>query len=271
MDDGDVVLGTHRLGENVVDARGFEDGAHSLTDGCDVTNLRSVSHWEITDLAATPDGATLYASESTTGSRSYVLRADASLSFQRMGDVVAPATEGKQRTAWNLAATYDLKFAKLYGQFLHGEDTQDGAAVHTSLDRNIWWLGFAVPFMDRHTVRGVYGHLDDRRPTDRDSDHYGVGYEFALDKQTDLYAYYAKVTNKNGGTNSLCAGVTDTPALRKIPGNEEMIRVATARNPAKRLTTPQDVANAVAVLAHPLAGWITGNVINVDGGEDIAG
>ena len=62
--------------------------------------------------------------------------------------------------------------------------------------------------MDRHTVRGVYGHLDDRRPTDRDSDHYGVGYEFALDKQTDLYAYYAKVTNKNGGTNSLCAGGT---------------------------------------------------------------
>ena len=71
--------------------------------------------------------------------------------------------------------------------------------------------------------------------------------------------------------NSLCAGVTDTPALRKIPGNDEMIRVATAHNPAKRLTTPQDVANAVAVLAHPLAGWITGNVINVDGGEDIAG
>jgi predicted porin len=62
--------------------------------------------------------------------------------------------------------------------------------------------------MDRHTIRAVYGHLDDRRPTDRDSDHYGVGYEFALDKQTDLYAYYAKVTNQNGGQNSLCAGGT---------------------------------------------------------------
>ena len=71
--------------------------------------------------------------------------------------------------------------------------------------------------------------------------------------------------------NALCAGVTDTPALRKIPGNEEMIAVATARNPARRLTTPQDVANAVALLSHPLAAWITGNVINVDGGEDIAG
>jgi enoyl-[acyl-carrier protein] reductase III len=71
--------------------------------------------------------------------------------------------------------------------------------------------------------------------------------------------------------NALCAGVTDTPALRKIPGNEHMIQVATARNPARRLTTPQDVANAVALLSHPMAGWITGNVINVDGGEGIAG
>ena len=50
-----------------------------------------------------------------------------------------------------------------------------------------------------------------------------------------------------------------------------MIAVATERNPAKRPTTPQDVAGAVAVLAHPLAGWISGNVIHVDGGEDIAG
>jgi predicted porin len=155
-----------------------------------------------------PEGEGKGVSASVTYSQGPLFLGAGYLSFQRMGDVVAPATEGKQRTAWNLAATYDLKVAKLYGQFLHGEDTQDGAAVHTSLDRNVWWLGFAVPFMDRHTVRAVYGHLDDRRPTDRDSDHYGVGYEFALDKQTDLYAYYAKVTNQNGGQNSLCAGGT---------------------------------------------------------------
>ncbi len=130
------------------------------------------------------------------------------LSFQRMGTVSAPATEGKQRTAWNLAARYDVGFAKLYAHFLHGEDTQEGAATYKSLDRNIWWLGAVVPFMDRHTFRAVYGHLDDRMSTDRDSDHFGVGYEFALDKQTDLYAFYAKVTNQNGGTNSLCAGGT---------------------------------------------------------------
>ena len=64
---------------------GCEDGARSLTDGCAVRDLASVSHREITDLAATPDGATLYAAESTTGARSFILRADASLFFSRMG------------------------------------------------------------------------------------------------------------------------------------------------------------------------------------------
>ncbi len=71
--------------------------------------------------------------------------------------------------------------------------------------------------------------------------------------------------------NALCAGVTDTPALRKIPGHEKMIAVAQERNPGRRLTLPQDVAGAVVVLSHPLAGWISGNVIHVDGGEDIVG
>ncbi|MBL8481332.1 MAG: porin [Rhodocyclaceae bacterium] len=130
------------------------------------------------------------------------------LSFMRMGTVAAPATENIERSSWNLAATYDLDFVKLYAHFLHGEDTQEGAAVHKPLDRDIWWLGASVPFKERHTVRAVLGHLDDRRSTDRDSTHYGLGYEYALDEKTDIYAYYARVTNKNGGTNSLCAGGT---------------------------------------------------------------
>lgn len=130
------------------------------------------------------------------------------LSFLKMGTVAAPATESVERSAWNLAATYDLGIAKLYGHFLHGADTQEGAAKFKSLDRNVWWLGASMPFAGRHTVRAVYAHLDDRLATNRDSDHYGVGYEFALDGQTDLYAYYAQVSNQNGGQNSLCAGGT---------------------------------------------------------------
>lgn len=71
--------------------------------------------------------------------------------------------------------------------------------------------------------------------------------------------------------NALRGGVTDTPALRKIPGNDRLIEAAKARNPAGRLTTPEDVAAALVALAVPETRWVTGNVINVDGGEEITG
>lgn len=69
--------------------------------------------------------------------------------------------------------------------------------------------------------------------------------------------------------NAIRAGVTDTPALRKIPGHEKMIEVGRERNPFRRLTTPADVASAIAVLCQPGTHWMTGNTIGVDGGEDV--
>jgi len=67
--------------------------------------------------------------------------------------------------------------------------------------------------------------------------------------------------------NAIMAGVTDTPALRKIPGSDRMVQMAQAKNPSGRVTTPQDVAQAIGLLAQPKAHWVTGNVICVDGGE----
>lgn len=71
--------------------------------------------------------------------------------------------------------------------------------------------------------------------------------------------------------NSIRAGVTDTPALRKIPGSDRLIEQARDRNPHHRLTTPADVAAAIAIFCDPKTHWMTGNVIGVDGGEDIVG
>jgi enoyl-[acyl-carrier protein] reductase III len=71
--------------------------------------------------------------------------------------------------------------------------------------------------------------------------------------------------------NALRAGVTDTPALRKIPGNEKMIERVQAMHPAGRLTIPADVAGTLVALSSDGAAWVSGNVIGVDGGEDIAG
>ena len=71
--------------------------------------------------------------------------------------------------------------------------------------------------------------------------------------------------------NSIRAGVTATPALQAIPNHEEISREAARRNPHRRLTTTEDVARAIVVLSHPDTYWMTGNVIGVDGGEEIVG
>ena len=69
--------------------------------------------------------------------------------------------------------------------------------------------------------------------------------------------------------NAIMAGVTDTPALRKIPGSDDMLTMAQRKNPSGRLTTPKDVADIIGLLSHPKAQWLTGNVLAVDGGEFI--
>lgn len=79
----------------------------------------------------------------------------------------------------------------------------------------------------------------------------------------------AELAKKGITANSIRAGVTDTPALRKIPGSDVLLKGAADRNPAGRLTTPEDVAQAMIALSGPGSHWITGNVIGVDGGEDI--
>jgi enoyl-[acyl-carrier protein] reductase III len=71
--------------------------------------------------------------------------------------------------------------------------------------------------------------------------------------------------------NAIRAGVTDTPALRKIPGSNKLIDGALAKNPYRRLTTPEDVAEAIAVFCGEGTRWMTGNIIGVDGGEDLTG
>ena len=70
--------------------------------------------------------------------------------------------------------------------------------------------------------------------------------------------------------NCIQAGVTDTPALRMIPNSDQIVADVMARHPAGRLTTPEDVAQTLVALSDPALIWISGSVIHVDGGEDIA-
>jgi enoyl-[acyl-carrier protein] reductase III len=67
--------------------------------------------------------------------------------------------------------------------------------------------------------------------------------------------------------NAILAGVTDTPALNKIPGARNMLLAAVAKNPLGRATVPEDVAHAVIALLAPGCEFINGNTLGVDGGE----
>ena len=68
---------------------------------------------------------------------------------------------------------------------------------------------------------------------------------------------------------SIMAGVTDTPALRKIPSGLELLDYARSKNPGRRTTTPEDVAKVISLLSRDETAWVSGGVIAVDGGEDI--
>lgn len=65
--------------------------------------------------------------------------------------------------------------------------------------------------------------------------------------------------------NAIAPGPTDTGALAKTAGDyaKEMIKSM----PIKRLGTPEDMANAALFLLSDEASWITGHILNVDGGQ----
>jgi len=69
--------------------------------------------------------------------------------------------------------------------------------------------------------------------------------------------------------NCIQAGITDTKSLRMIPNYKLLLEDASYRNPNKRCTTPEDIADAAYLLTLPEASWITGTVMKVDGGESL--
>lgn len=69
--------------------------------------------------------------------------------------------------------------------------------------------------------------------------------------------------------NAIAPGLIDTPLLRALLPERRAAQLAL--QPTGRAGTPQEVAQAVAFFADPRTGFITGQVLFVDGGKSLGG
>ena len=73
-----------------------------------------------------------------------------------------------------------------------------------------------------------------------------------------------EVGSRNITVNCVAPGFVDTDMTRALP--EAQREALLARIPLGRLAAPDDIAHAVAFLASPRAGYITGETLHVNGG-----
>ena len=66
--------------------------------------------------------------------------------------------------------------------------------------------------------------------------------------------------------NAIAPALTETPLTASMVASDAVRKAVTAMHPLGRLGTADDQAAAIAFLLSPAAGWITGQVLGVDGG-----
>ncbi len=66
--------------------------------------------------------------------------------------------------------------------------------------------------------------------------------------------------------NTVAPGIIETPMIDPVKEDEEGIKALISRLPMKRLGRPEEISHAVLFLASDASSYMTGSVINVDGG-----
>ena len=124
----------------------------------------------------------------------------------------------------------------------------------------------AVPFMLEHeggsivNVSSVMGRVA------------GRGYS-AYGASKAALAHYTRLISKDlapkNRVNAIAAGSTATSALEIVTSTPELRSMMEGLTPLHRIADPQEIAAAVVYLASPAGAFLTGKVLEVDGGTDV--
>ncbi len=118
-----------------------------------------------------------------------------SLGLDATGRTLTAGSSGYfKNKMWNAYAKYDFDVASVVGYYAD-EKYGDGAAITGSApELRVWMVGTKIP-VGAGTILGSVVGRDDPNLAGSSVRQYGVGYQYALSKQTDLYASYAHIAN----------------------------------------------------------------------------
>ena len=142
------------------------------------------------------------------------------------------------------------------------EDTEFDAAFHFNVTAPLHLSRRAAPHLAKTrgsilNVSSAMSHL-----VDSGFVAYGTS-KAALNHMTRLLAFEWAPKIR---VNAIAAGATMTDALGAFVNMGDLIQQMEALTPLGRLAQPEDIAAAALFLSSPAGSWITGKILEVDGG-----
>jgi 7-alpha-hydroxysteroid dehydrogenase len=149
--------------------------------------------------------------------------------------------------------------------FLQTSERVFEEAYHFNVTSAFLLSRFAVPHMLEHGSGAIVNVSSSMgRVTDRGFSAYGAA-KAALSHLTRLLATELAPKIR---VNALAVGAVETSALAPFLQAEGMREKMESLTPLRRIGQPEDIAAAAVWLASDAGGWVTGKVIEVDGGQE---